>query len=133
MHETFRIMDAAGVLIHRAVVQHTLAGDVAKPGAANAGKFVGITQEAQATQYGRVAVKTGGKTFAVAYGTIAVGDHLGIGDTAGRVASNETSVVLAPGTALVNYVIGVARTAAGAQDDIIEMVIAPEIVKTAAS
>lgn len=132
-YETMRITDAAGVLIHRAVVLGSTAGDCAKPGAANAGKFAGITQEAQATQNRSVRVKTSGRTFATAAGTIAVGDYVGIADTAGKLASNQTAAVATPGSAGLVYVVGIAKTAATDDGDIFEMEICPFLVKTAAS
>jgi hypothetical protein len=130
---SYKITDAAGVLANRAVVQGTNAGEVAKPGAANAGKFVGITQEAQATQNKSVLVKESGRSFAVASGAIAVGDAVNIGDTTGKVASCQTGYVATPGTAALVYCIGFARTAATADGDIIEIQIQPHLVKTAAS
>jgi len=131
---SYKIEDAAGVLIYRAVVQGTAAGAVKKPSAENEGKFIGITQEAQATQYRSVPVKESGRSFAVAAtGTIAVGDYVRIADSAGKMNSAQADVVLAPGSAKINYVIGVARTAAAADGDIFELQIQPFVAKTAAS
>jgi len=125
-YRAYKIEDAAGVLQFRAVVQGTAAGAVKKPSAANEGKFVGVTQEAQATQYRSVVVKESGRTFVVAAGVIALGDAVYIGDSAGKVASCQTALVdLAESTAYVTYVIGFARTAAGADGDIIEIQIQP--------
>lgn len=133
MYETYKITDAAGVLAHRAVVQATAAGEVSLPGGANAGKFVGLTQEAQAAQNGPVRVKTGGRAFAVAGAAIAAGDYVNIGGVTGKVASCQTAAVAAPGTAALTYVIGIARTGAGADGDVIEIEIRPFLAKTAAS
>jgi hypothetical protein len=130
---TYKITDAAGVLIYRAVVQGTNAGEVAKPGAANAGKFIGITQEAQATQNKSVRVQEFGRTFAVAAGVIAVGDAVNIADTAGKLQSCQTGYVATPGTGALVYCLGFARTAAGADADIFEVELQPHLVKTAAS
>jgi hypothetical protein len=133
MYETFRIQDAAGVSKYRAVVQGTLAGDIAKPAGAHVAKFVGITQEDQATQWKGVRVKTCGRTFAVASNATAVGDYVGIADNTGKVVSNHAAAIAAPGEAANVFVIGVARTAAQADGDIIEIDIQPFMVKTAAS
>jgi len=130
---TWRITDAAGVLQHRAVVQGTNAKDCKKPTGSNEGKFVGITQEAQDTQNRNVVLKESGRSFAVAAGIIAVGDYVRIADATGKVESAQTDAIAAPGTAKVNNIIGQARTAASADGDIIEIVIQPFVVKTAAS
>jgi hypothetical protein len=133
-YRSYKIEDVAGVYKFRAVVQGTVAGAVKKPSAENEGKFVGVTQEAQATQNRSVRVQEGGRTFAVAAtGGIAVGDYVRIADSAGKMNSAQADVVLAPGSAKINYVIGVARTAAAADDDIFELEIQPCVVKTAAS
>ena len=131
---SYKITDAAGVSKFRAVVQGTNAGEVKKPSAENEGKFIGITQEDQGTQYRSVRVQESGRTFAVAAtGTIAVGDYVRIADSAGTMNSAQTDAVAVPGTAKVNYVIGVARTAAAADGDIFELEIQPFCVKTAAN
>jgi len=124
-YRAYKIEDAAGVLQYRAVVQGTAAGAVKKPTAENEGKFVGVTQEAQATQYRSVVVKESGRTAVVAAGVIAVGDAVQIGDNTGAVVSAQLELVdLAESTAVPVNVIGFARTAAGASGDIIEMQIA---------
>jgi hypothetical protein len=131
---SYKIEDAAGVSKFRAVVQGTVAGAVKKPSAENEGKFVGVTQEDQATQNRSVRVQESGRTFAVAAtGTIAVGDYVRIADNVGKMNSAQADVVLAPGTAKINYVIGVARTAAAADGDIFELEIQPFVAKTAVS
>lgn len=119
---TYKITDVGGVLIYRAVVQGTNAGEAAKPGAAGAGKCLGFTQEAQATQNKGVRVKEAGRTFAVASAAVAVGDAVDIGDTAGKVRSCQTryAALTVGGGEAVN-VVGFARTAAGADGDVIEV------------
>ena len=131
---SYKITDGAGVYKFRAVVQGTNAGEVKKPAAENEGKFVGVTQEDQATQYRSVRVQESGRTFAVAAtGGIAVGDYVRIADSAGKMNSAQSDAVATPGSAKVNYVIGVARTAAASDGDIFELEIQPFCVKTAAS
>jgi hypothetical protein len=132
-YRTYKITDAAGVLAYRAVVQGTNEGEVKKPSAANEGKFVGVTQEAQATQNRGVLVKETGRTKGIASGVIAVGDWVRIGDNTGKFESAQTDVVAVPGTAKVNYPVGMARTAAGADGDEFWFQIQPFVVKTAAS
>jgi hypothetical protein len=132
-YRSYRITDAAGVLIFRAVVQDAAAGDVKKPAAANAVGFVGVTQEAQAIQNRSVLVKEAGRTFVVAAGAIAVGDYVNIADATGKVASCNATVIAAPGAASATYVLGVARTAAAADGDLIEVEIQPFVAKTAVS
>jgi len=129
--KTYKITGAAAA-IYRAMVQGTLAGEAAYGGAANAANFVGITQDA-AAQDTNVSVQENGRSYAVAYGAVAVGEYVGIGDTAGRLASNDTAAKAAPTTPGLVYVVGVARTAAGQTDDIFEVQIAPFLVKTATS
>ncbi len=130
---SYKITDAAGVLQYRAVVQGTNAGECKKPSAENEGKFMGVTQEAQATQNRSVLVREAGRTFGTAAGVISVGDYVRIGDSAGKFTSAQADVVLAPGSAKINYVVGVARTAAAADDDVFVMQIQPFVAKTAAS
>ncbi len=132
-YNTYKITDAAGVGKFLAVVQSTNAGEVKKPTGANDPKFIGITQEAQATQNKPVVVKELGRSFVIAGGAIAVGDAVQIHDTDGRVQSCQTDYAAAAGTAKLVYCIGFARTAAGADGDIIEIDIHPHLVKTAAS
>ncbi len=125
-YRTYKIEDAAGVLQYRAVVQGTAAGAVKKPSGAGEGKFIGFTQEAQATQNKSVSVKRSGFSFAVAAGAIAVGDAVEIADNTGKVQSAQAKLVdLAEATAVVHYIVGTAETAAGADGDIIEVFIQP--------
>lgn len=133
LDQSFKITDAAGVLQYRAVIQSTNAGECKKPTAANDSKFLGVTQEAQATQYKGVAVRVLGVSRVTSAGVIAVGDHIRIADTAGKVESAETDVTAAPGSAKVNYPIGKALTAAAADGDVIFALINPFVCKTAAS
>src|SRR4051794_24264965 len=134
MFTTRRITDAAGVGIYLAVVQDTAERDVKKPAAANAGKFVGITQEAQATQNKGVRVKTDGPSFATASGVIAVGDYVNIAGSSGKLASCQTSVAAGlANPASVIYVIGQAISAAAADGDIFEVEIQPVPVPLALS
>ncbi len=132
-YQSYKIEDAAGVLRYRAVVRGAAEGGVKKPAAANEGKFVGITQDSQAVQNKAVTVKTQGRSFVVAAGVIAYGDAVGIGDNTGKVISAQTDYAAAAGVAKNVYVIGFAETAAGADGDIIEINIQPQLVKTAAS
>lgn len=132
-YRSYKIMDAAGVGKFLAVVQGTNAGEVKKPTAVNDGKFVGITQEEQATQNKSVNVKRAGFSFAIAGGAIAVGDAVQIHDTDGRLQSCQTDYAAAAGTAKLVYCVGFAETAAGADGDIFELRIHPHLVKTAAS
>lgn len=133
---TYAITDAAGVLAFSAVVaDNAVAGQKAckKPGAALAPSFVGVTQEAQATQYKGVAVKTDGRTFVRATAVaIAAGDRVAIGDNTGRVYSVEAGMIDydAVGTdAQVIEVVGIAVTAAlGTIDELIEIDIRPYTV-----
>jgi len=125
-YRAYKIEDAAGVLQYRAVVQGTAAGAVNKPSAENEGKFIGVTQEAQGTQNRSVVVKESGRTFVVAAGIIAIGDAVQIGDNTGKVVSAQAELVdVDVNPAALVYVIGFARTAAGADGDIIEMQIQP--------
>lgn len=122
---SYKVTDVGGVAIYRAVVQGANAGEVAKPGGAGVGKCVGFTQEAQGTQNRSVNVKEVGRTFAVAGAAIAVGDAVDINDNTGKVRSCQARLAAATaGAAEVVNVVGYARTAAGADGDIIEIQIA---------
>ena len=131
LDQTFKITDAAGVLQYRAVIQGTNAGEAKKPTAANDPGCLGITQEAQPNQYKGVAVRMLGVSRVTAAGAIAVGAHIRIADTAGKVESAEADVIVAPGAAKVNYPIGVALSAAVLENDVIFAFIFPFVVKTA--
>lgn len=132
----YKITDAAGVSEFRAVIQDTAVtagGAVKKPTAANDVKFVGVTQEAQATQNRSVLVRETGRTKVVAAAPIAVGDAVAIADNTGKVTTCQSDYEAAAGVAKLLYVIGFCRTPAGADGDIFEMDIQPHLVKTAAS
>lgn len=132
-YRSYKITDAAGVGKYLAVVQGTNAGEVKKPGAADAGKCKGITQEDQLTQNRSVLVKRSGFSFGVAGGAIAVGDAVGIHGTTGKLKSVQADMAADPGVAKVVNVVGYAETAADADGDIIELHIDIFTVKTAAS
>jgi hypothetical protein len=107
---TYKIEDAAGVAACRAVVVGSAAEGVAKPGAANAGKVVGITREAQTVQYKGVPVQLDGVAQCEMYSSGSMGDAVNIGDTSGRLASCQAALVdLAETTAYLTYVVGYAE------------------------
>jgi hypothetical protein len=130
---TYTITDAAGVGKFRAVVQDTAEGKVKKPAAANAPGFVGISQEAQGTQNGKLAIKEGGRTRAIAGGIIDVGDLVKIGDNTGKLVSAQAAIAAHPGAASIQYVVGQARSAAGADGDEFWLQIRPQVVTIAAT
>lgn len=132
-YRTYKIEDSGGVAKYLAVVVGAAEGGVKKPAAADAGKCVGITQEAQATQNKSVRVKRSGYSFATASAAIAFGDAVGIAGTTGKLKSVQTDMAAAPGTAKVVNVVGYAETAAGADGDLFEIFVQPFTVKTAAS
>lgn len=132
--KTYKIEDAAGVAVYRAVVYGAAEGGCKKPTAAGEGKFCGITQQAQATQNRSVPVKDDGISFAVASGVIAYGDAVYVGDNTGKVASCQTALAAGlANPASVLYVIGFAETAAGADGDIIKVRIQPFVAPLAVS
>ena len=105
-----------------------------KPSAENEGKFVGITQDAQATQYKAVSVQKAGISYAVAAGVVAYGDAVGIADSAGKLKSVQSTMAAGLASpASVLYVVGYAETAAGADGDIFKVDIRPSVVPLAAS
>ena len=117
---SYKIEDAAGVGAHLAVVRGSAAGGVAKPGAANAPKFVGITQEAQPTQYKPVSVQLDGIALCTMLNSGSMGDAVNIGDTAGRLASCQTALEdLAETTAYLTYVVGYAEQTWTATGDLV--------------
>jgi len=133
LDQSFKVTDAAGVLQYRAVVQGTNAGECKKPSAANDPGCLGITQEAQATQYKGVALRMLGVSRVTAAGSISVGHYIRIADNTGKVESANTDVIAAPGSAKVNYPIGIALSAAALDNDVIFALIAPFVCKTAAT
>jgi hypothetical protein len=133
LDKTYTIDDSGGVGQFVAVVQGAAAGGCKKPTGANAGQFLGFTQEAQATQNKGVSVRKLGISWAIAGSAITAGDYVRIAGTTGKVESAQTDAIAAPGTAKVNYVIGTAETAASTDGDIIQVLIGPFVVKTAVS
>jgi hypothetical protein len=129
---TYKIEDVAGVGQYLAVVQGTVAGACKKPVAANAAAFLGFTQEAQANQNKGVAVRKFGISRATAAGAIALGDHVNIAGTTGKVASCEASIT-AVGAAGPFHVCGIAESAAAADGDVIMVAIRPFVVMRPAS
>jgi hypothetical protein len=131
---SWKCTEAAGVAIHRAVVQGTNAGECKYGASANVAGFVGFTDDAQGTVDRSVTLQEAGECFALAYGAVSVGDRCVIGDAAGRVASAESDIVAAPsGTAAQYEQVCIARTAAGQTDDVIRVLIAALLVKKAAT
>jgi hypothetical protein len=129
---TYKETDAAGVAAHRAVVRGTNDGECKKPAAANAGGFVGITAEAQATQNKGVSVQIDGIALAEMYGTGSYGDAVNIGDTSGRLASCQTELVdtAEAGGAYLTYVVGYAEKAWTQTGDLIPIRICPQVKLT---
>lgn len=130
--KSYKIEDAAGVGQYLVVVQGAADGGCAKPAAANAAGFLGVTVEAQTNQNKGVAVQKTGIARVKAGGAITRGDRLVINGATGSVKSAEAVVTAAPGTASVQNVIGVAEVSA-ASGDIFSMMIAPCVVNIAVS
>ena len=123
----YKIEDIAGVGAHLAVVRGSNPGGVAKPGAANAPKFVGVTQEAQANQYKAVSVQLDGIALCTMLNSGAMGDAVNIGDTAGRLVSCQTALEdLAETTAYITYIVGYAEQAWTATGDLIPVLLRPQ-------
>lgn len=120
------------LLIHRAVVQATDDGEVKYPTAGNVAGFVGFTDEAGVADRS-VTVQMDGECFAVAAGVIAVGDRCNIEGTTGKIQSIEATIVAAPGAPTNNEVVCRALTTAGADGDVIKVIITPYLVKVATS
>lgn len=118
---------------YAAVVQGANAdGNCAMPGAANAQGFLGITLESQSAVGRGVAVQKTGIARAIANGSITRGDAVAIASTAGDLASVQTVVAAAPGTASCEYVVGFAEESA-VNGQIFAVWLNPQIVKTAVS
>lgn len=84
--QALRIVTANGVDANRAVVRTATAGECAKPAAANAANFLGITMQAQPRTGRLVAVRRSGIARIVAAGAIEMGAAVAIADDQGRVA-----------------------------------------------
>ncbi len=132
LDKSYTIEDAAGVAQFRAVVQGAAEGGCKKPLAANAKGFLGFTQESQ-TQNRGVTVRKAGISRAVAAGVISLGDWVNIADNTGKIQSCQAAVDAAPGVAAQTNVIGKAESAAGADGDIVLVMIHDFVVKTAVS
>lgn len=114
---TYKEIDAAGVGANLVVVQGTNEYECKKPTAANEGKILGVTTEAQTTQNRQVRVMHVGVARITASGAIAVGDTVNIAGSSGKIkTANE-----AAGT-LINSV-GQALQAASADGDIIDVLL----------
>lgn len=130
---TYKITDAGGVDQFLAVVCGAAEGECAKPGGANAQRFLGFTTEKQPNQNKGVAVQIAGVARAIAAGAIAYGDYVNIAGATGKVASVHATVQAAPGAASRQQVIGIAEGTAAADGDIIPVRIQPFVVNIAAS
>ena len=130
-YRTYKIEDAGGVAVHRAVVRGAAAEGAAKPGAANAPKFVGITSEPQATQYKGVPEQLDGVALCEMYGSGSMGDAVNIGDTSGRLAGCQAALEdLAETAAYLTYVVGFAEKAWTQTGDIIPVRLNPFVKVT---
>ncbi|MFB5192660.1 capsid cement protein [Alicyclobacillus fastidiosus] len=99
-----------GVTRYQAVVSDGTDNELSLPGAVNAGKFLGITQESQVAGM-PCNVRMLGTTFAIASGAIAAGDDLITAATPGQVASVQTTGQTTPN------IIGKALSSATAAGD----------------
>ncbi len=133
LDKAYKIEDAAGVGQYLCVVQGAAEGGCKKPAAANATKFLGVTQEEQTNQNKGVAVRKLGITRVVASGVIAAGDFVNIAGATGKVQSCQAAVDAAAGAFAQTNVIGMAETAAAADGNIIQVTLCPFVVKTPAS
>ena len=110
LDKTYKVIEAAGVGKHRAVVPGTNDGECKLPTAANQ-LSQGITQEAQSKQNQNVAVRKYGISRAYAKGTVTQGDYVEVGDAAGALRKADLATV--PGAATLHHVVGVAESSAG--------------------
>jgi hypothetical protein len=109
LDKTYKVVEAAGIAKHRAVVPATNDGECKLPTAANQLSY-GITQEPQAKQNSNVAVRKYGISRAVAKGAVTKGDYVEVGDAAGTLRKADLTTV--PGAATLHHVLGVAETSA---------------------
>lgn len=117
LDKAYSIDETSGVGAYLVVVQGTNAGEAKLPGAANAGKILGVTVHSQTRQGGHVATRKAGITRVTAAGAVALGAPVNIAGTSGKVkAINETA-----GVAI--ECLGFAETAAAADGDVIEVFI----------
>ena len=73
LDKAYAIDETSGVGAYLAVVQGTNAGQAKLPGAANAGKILGVTVHSQSLQGANVAVRKAGIARVTAAGAITVG------------------------------------------------------------
>jgi hypothetical protein len=130
--KAYTIDNAGGVTEYSAVVQGAEDGGCKIPTGANVGGFLGLTIEAQPNQNKGVAVQKTGIARARSLAGWTRGDWLGIGDNTGALTTVEATVIHAPGTASIQYLVGIAETSANA-GDIAPVWINPGIVNIAVS
>lgn len=117
MDKTYRISTTGGAPRGRVVVVGSGAGVCTLPGAANAGKILGVTVTSQGVAGRSISVRKAGTAEVTAASAIAVGDPINIADNQGRVKKiNESS-----GTK--TQCLGFAETAATNAGDMVEVFI----------
>lgn len=85
MDKAYRISATGGVARGRVVVAGSNSSICTLPGAANAGKILGVTVTSQEKDNAPVSVRKAGIVEVVANGAIAPGDPVNIADNQGRV------------------------------------------------
>jgi hypothetical protein len=131
---TFTIDNASGVPQFVAVVAGAEDGGCALPAGANAAKFLGFTQTAQATQNKAVSVRRLGVSAAVANGPINFGDRLVVASAAGDVKSVESTIAAGLETPATEWnVVGRAENTTVNTGDTVYVFVLPETVPLAAS
>jgi hypothetical protein len=127
--KSYRIDDAAGVAQYVAVVQGSSDGTCAKPGGGDVAKFLGVTLEAQASQYKGVAVQKNGIARVLGHGVITRGDRVAIYSSTGDVYSVEAlcAAITVGGAATLWNVVGRAEESA-VDGQVLAVWLAPETV-----
>ncbi len=105
------------------VVQHSVANQCALPGAQNAANVMGVTLNEQQSTNGIVHIRRFGLVQVKAASAIALGDHVRVAGTSGKV---ETS------SGEAQNVLGFAESAAAADGDLITIFLNPQIANVAA-
>lgn len=122
----FKVNNTNGVGANVVVVQDTNAYEAKLPGAANAGKILGVTIESTSATGRGCNVRMGGIAYVKVASAVAVGDLVNIADTAGRIKK----VSEAAGT--VVYVLGQALTAASNANEMVEVLLTPGVTLNSA-
>lgn len=128
LDKTYKVVTAAGLGKFVAVKKGTNEGECDLSSASTAASL-GITQEAQATQYENVAVRKYGISKFIGNGTIHVGDPLEVASAAGDLQA----ATLSAGSAAIHFILGTSESELTGSGQIGKIFLCPHFVSVPAS